>query len=175
MQLTSTLVQLQNIVYINTIVGQSLYPVKDPYCIVVKTQEDPAIVICLKEGAIHMAMAMALPHAPCRQGATATESGEIFSEWLYKDLCSAIPLSPEINGLYCSGRNNVPTCYREILMRLNNRQVAVIEMRLSMQFNQDPVPAGSIPEWSHNCETQGFHLGHVFVIGRQGIDLIPSP
>ena len=45
-------------------------------CIVVKIQEDPAIVICLKEGAIHEAMA--LPHAPCRQGATATESGEIY-------------------------------------------------------------------------------------------------
>ena len=120
-------------------------------CIVVKTQEDPAIVICLKEGAIHEALA--LPHAPCRQGATATESGEIFSEWLYKDLCSAIPLSPEINGLNGSGSNNVPTYYREILMRLNNRQVEAIEMRLSMKFNQDPVPAGSIPEWSHNCET----------------------
>ena len=25
--------QLQNIVYTNTIVGQNLYPVKDPYCI----------------------------------------------------------------------------------------------------------------------------------------------
>ena len=49
----------------------------------------------------------------------------------------------------------------------------MIEMRLCMQFNQvNPIPAGSIPEWSHDCETQGFHLGHIFVIGRQGIDLI---
>ena len=74
-------------------------------------------------------------HAPCRQGATATESGKIFSRWLYNGLCSAISLSPEINGLNCSGRNNVPTYYKDILKRLSNRQVELIEMHLRMQFN----------------------------------------
>ena len=112
-------------------------------CIVIKTQEDPAIVIYLKEGAIHEALALA--HAPCRQGATVTESGEIFSDWLYKTLCSAIPLTPEVNGLYCSGRNNVREYFREVLTRLNTRQVELIETWLSMQFNQDPAPASSIP------------------------------
>ena len=42
-------------------------------CIVVKTQEGPVIVICLREGAIHSALA--LPNAPCRQGVDVTESG----------------------------------------------------------------------------------------------------
>ena len=57
-------------------------------CIVVKTQEDQAIVICLREGAIHAALA--LSNAPCRQGIDVTESGKNFSEWLYMGvvLCS---------------------------------------------------------------------------------------
>ena len=70
-------------------------------CIVVKTQEDPAIVICLREGAIHAALA--LPNAPCRQGIDVTESGKNFSEWLYIELFSAVTLSRKVNGLLIVG------------------------------------------------------------------------
>ena len=66
--------------------------------------------------------------------------------------------------------------YREILTKLNTQQVEDIEMHLAIQFNQDTtpasVPAGLIAEWSRSCEAHDYHLGHFFVIGRQGIDLI---
>ena len=85
-------------------------------CIVVKTQEGPAIVICLREGAIHSALA--LPNAPCRQGVDVTESGKLFSDWLYVELCSAVSLCRD-NGLNCRAVNNVPTYYREIVTKLS--------------------------------------------------------
>ena len=139
-------------------------------CIVVKTQEGPAIVICLREGAIHSALA--LPNAPCRQGVDVTESGKLFSDWLYVELCSAVSLCRD-NGLNCGAVNNVPTYYREIVTKLSCDQVETLESHLRILFNQTaPAPAGSTSDWSHNCQSRGLLLGHIFVIGRQGIDLI---
>ena len=140
-------------------------------CIVVKTQVDPAIVICLREGAVHEALN--LPNAPCRQGRTVTESGLIFSDWIYGELCSSTPLSSDVNGMNCGFVNNAPTYYKEILTGLSKREVKKVEAQLRRLFNQDnPPPPGSTSEWSLQCEQQGLLLGHIFVIGRQGIDLI---
>ena len=78
-----------------------------------------------------------------------------------------------MNGLNCGFTNNVPTYYREILTGLSKGQVSKVEVHLRKLFNQDiPAPAGSTSEWSQNCERQGLLIGHIFVIGRQGIDLI---
>ena len=63
--------------------------------------------------------------------------------------------------------------YREIVTKLNCDQVEKLETHLHILFNQTaPAPAGSTTEWSHDCHTRGLLLGHIFVIGRQGIDLI---
>ena len=101
-----------------------------------------------------------------------TESGKLFSDWLYVELYSAVSLSRD-NGLNCGAVNNVPTYYREIVTKLSCDQVETLESHLRILFNQTaPAPAGSTSDWSHDCHSRGLLLGHIFVIGRQGIDLI---
>ena len=108
----------------------------------------------------------------CRQGVDVPESGKLFSDWLYVELCSAVSLSRD-NGLNCGAVNNVPTYYREIVTKLSCDQVETLESHLRILFNQTaPAPAGSTSDWSHDCQSRGLLLGHIFVIGRQGIDLI---
>ena len=87
-----------------------------------KTQDDPAIFIALKEGALHDVLAQ--PNAPCAQGTTATESGKLFSKWLYDHLFRSISLSEEANGVREGGDNMY---YRELLTRLTVRQVEKVE------------------------------------------------
>ena len=129
------------------------------------------IVITIREGAVHEALG--LPNAPCRRGVGPTESGNAFSLWLFEDILTETPLSRRANGLLCGTNNNTNIYYREILTRLNSRQVETIEERLVYLFNQvNPPPRGSTAEWSKECEARGFLLGHIFVIGRQRIDLI---
>ena len=90
-----------------------------------KTQDDPAIFIALKEGALHDVLAQ--PNAPCAQGTTATESGTLFSKWLYDHLFRSISLSEEANGLFCVREGGDNMYYRELLTRLTVRQVEKVE------------------------------------------------
>ena len=71
----------------------------------------------LREGAIHEALA--LPNAPCRQGLDVTESGKIFSEWLYLELLTKFTICLKDNGLNCGFTNGIPTYYCEILIRVS--------------------------------------------------------
>ena len=57
------------------------------------------------------------------RGLTVTESGQIFSDWLYGELCSTTPLSSDVNGVNCGFVNNVPTYYQEILTGLSKKEV----------------------------------------------------
>ena len=134
------------------------------------TQNDPCIIICLKEGAVHEALA--LPGAPVPQGPTVTESGVRFGQWLYDNICNAVPLTKSSNELFCNVSNNVSTHYREVLTGMNQDQLAAVEHHLVFLFAQHNPPAGSVPSWSIACEAQGLLLGHIFTVGKQGINLI---
>ena len=136
-----------------------------------KTQDDdPAIFVALKEGALHNALAR--PNAPCAQGTTATESGKLFHKWLYSHLSRSIPISEEVNGLFCIREGGENQYYQELLTRLTVRQVQKVEENLSSLFNERNPRAGTVAEWSHNCQRHGYLIGHIFVVGRQGIDLL---
>ena len=74
------------------------------------------IFIALKEGALHDALA--LPNAPCPQGTTATESGKVFQNWLYSHLSSSIPISEDVNGLFCKRQGGESKYFQELLTRL---------------------------------------------------------
>ena len=95
-----------------------------------------------------------------------------FSKWLYDHLFRSISLFEEANGLFCVRDGGVNMYYRELLTRLTVRQVEKVEEQLSSLFNERNPRAGTVAEWSHNYQRHGHLIGHVFVIGRQGIDLI---
>ena len=107
-----------------------------------------------------------LPQSPAHY----SQSG--FSKWLYDHLFRSIPLSKETNGLFCRRECGENVYYRELLTRLTVRQVEKAEEQLSSLFSEVNPRAGTVAEWSRNCQRHGHLIGHVFVIGRQGIDLI---
>ena len=125
-----------------------------------QNDRDPCIIICLREWAVHQALT--LNGAPVQQGADATESGQRFGLWLYGSICNAIPLTRPANGVVCNMVNNISFYYREVLTGMNQDQL----------FAQQNTPVGTTANWSLECEAQGLLLGHVFTVGKQGINLI---
>ena len=96
------------------------------------TQCDPCIIICLKEGAVHEALA--LPGAPVPQGPTVTASGRVFGQWLYDNICNAVPLTKSSNGLFCNMSNNVYNYFREVLTGMNQDPIVILK-RESCSFD----------------------------------------
>ena len=110
--------------------------------------------------------------APVQQGADATESGQRFGLWLYGSICTAIPLTRPANGVVCNMVNNISFYYREVLTGMNQDQLGELEHHMMSLFAQQKTPVGTTANWSLECEAQGLLLGHVFTVGKQGINLI---
>ena len=129
-------------------------------------EEDPAVFILLREGAIHIALG--LPNPPCNQGLDVTQSGANFRAWLNTTICNQTPLSQVQNGVYRMHINNSLVFFEDVYVQLKPGQVDNLERALGGLFNQRQPPPGSTAEWSEACKARGLLLGHVFIVGAQG-------
>ena len=101
-------------------------------------EEDPAVFILLREGAIHIALG--LPNSPCNQGLDVTQSGANFRTWLNTTICNQTPLSKVDNGVYREYVNNSRVCFEDVYVQLKPGQVDRLEEVLSVLFNQRRPP-----------------------------------
>ena len=118
-------------------------------------EEDPAVCILLREGAIYIALG--LPNPPCNQGLDVTQSGANFRAWLSTTICIQMPLSQVENGVYMKHVNNSQVFFEDVYVRLKPGQVDNLERALGGLFNQ-----------SQACKARGLVLGHVLIVGAQG-------
>ena len=63
---------------------------------------------------------------------------------------------------------------RDVIIRLTVDLVSKVEQELCLLFNNRMPQPGSVSEWSLSCRNRNpdVVIGHIYVVGRLGIDLI---